>query len=239
MATKIAAMWKVIQDNLPRSEWIDIGQIYKVVNDNLVLQPDDMLPSAPGGTTDLRWRRNVRNVLQQRKQTSEIVWRGNGVYMLPPSTNSLVINSSVPNRGNFSKEQFEKLQIARWEIGDKGERYVVECEKNRLTKGGRSDLAGRIIRVSLVNVGAGYDIQTFDLDGKERYVEVKTSMGSRLVFEWSSNEFEVAKTQGKRYWIYCVRDIGGTPTVTEIHDPASKVGHSLDVKPNSYIVKVL
>jgi hypothetical protein len=238
MPTKQAIMWKVMQDYLPKSEQVEINQIYEVVSNHVTLELDDWEPAAKGSRSDPRWRRNIRNILQHRKLTSDILWLGNGMYMMPPSTDSATINSSVPSGHKISKRDFEKLQITRAEIGEKGENHTLEYERSKLAKAGRADLAQMVTRVSLIDVGAGYDIKSFEIDGQEKYIEVKTTMGYGRMFEWSSNEYEVAKTLGNQYWIYQIRDIGDKPKVLEIQDPISKVGTFMEIRPNSYLVRV-
>lgn len=227
-----------MKTSLPRSEQIDIQRIYDTVEHHVTLDSSDWEPSAEG-TTDPRWKRNVRNILQHRKTTSEVIWLGNGVYMIPPSRDPSVVNSTLPGRSKMTKEEFTRLQIARSEVGNRGEEFVVAYERNKLAKAGRTDLAARVVRTSLTNVGAGYDVESLDSQGRQKFIEVKTTVGHGSVFEWSGNEYEVAKELGDRYWIYCVRDIGNNPVVLEIQNPASRVGSELDVRPNSYVVRLV
>jgi hypothetical protein len=72
----------------------------------------------------------------------------------------------------------------RHQLGAAGEEWVIDLERERLARGGRGDLAERITWVSReVGDGAGYDIGSFRLDGRERLIEVKTTnLGSRTPF---------------------------------------------------------
>lgn len=86
----------------------------------------------------------------------------------------------------------------------RAEELVVAEEKKRLLKIGRPDLAKLVIRVSAEDISIGYDIVSFNNDGLPRFIEVKSSTGRAIRFEWSVREREVASQNGTRYWIYFV-----------------------------------
>ena len=67
-----------------------------------------------------------------------------------------------------------------------------------------SKLADMVVRVSEFNCGAGYDVESFEEDGTPRYIEVKSSVGTKLEFEWSLSEQTCAKKFGRLYYIYFV-----------------------------------
>jgi hypothetical protein len=75
-------------------------------------------------------------------------------------------------------------------LGRKGEELVLLYERGRLAAGGRHDLADKLEWTSEERGdGAGYDIASFELDGRERLIEVKTTNGSaRTPFFLSENE---------------------------------------------------
>src|SRR5206468_3944237 len=50
----------------------------------------------------------------------------------------------------------------------------------------------------------GYDIESFQEDGSSRLIEVKSSIGRAIRFEWSVRERETASANRDRYWIYFV-----------------------------------
>ena len=64
-------------------------------------------------------------------------------------------------------------------LGRDGEELVFQFEQERLKGLDRSDLAKKIRWISEEDGdGAGYDILSFDERGKERFLEVKTTVGS-------------------------------------------------------------
>ena len=64
-------------------------------------------------------------------------------------------------------------------LGKAGEEFVLELERRQLIQAARSDLARKIRWVAAENGdGAGYDLVSFDSNGRERLLEVKTTNGS-------------------------------------------------------------
>lgn len=81
---------------------------------------------------------------------------------------------------------FDEINARNKELGLKGELYVLQHEKERLSP----KLGEKIIHVSIEQGdGAGYDILSYDLSGKPRYLEVKTTTGTKdSAFYLSENE---------------------------------------------------
>lgn len=79
-------------------------------------------------------------------------------------------------------------------LGRAGEERVLAHERASLLAAGRTDLAQRIRWVShLDGDGAGYDIRSYDTDGRDRLIEVKTTNGwDRTPFFITRNELAVA-----------------------------------------------
>jgi len=80
------------------------------------------------------------------------------------------------------------------EVGNIGERYVVSCCRDELSRLGRADLACQVRHVSLVSDQLGYDIVTPLLDGGVLRLEVKTTTRAAehdLGFYLTRNEAKV------------------------------------------------
>jgi hypothetical protein len=90
------------------------------------------------------------------------------------------------------------------QLGLQGELAVIAMEKNRLVEGGRNDLADRVEHVSVaLGDGLGYDVHSFELDGADRFIEVKTSVHSpETPFFISSNEVEASAHYGQQFCLY-------------------------------------
>ena len=87
------------------------------------------------------------------------------------------------------------------ELGEAGERFVLNHEKRFLSLIGRSDLADSVRWVAKEDGdGAGYDILSFTDRGDQKFVEVKTTVGSnRTPFFMSRNEFSFSQSNVDKY----------------------------------------
>ena len=98
----------------------------------------------------------------------------------------------------ISQKDFEEELEQRKIRGDKAELFVLKSEEDKL-----SGLNYSPKRVSQDNVGLGYDIESYETDGTNLFIEVKSLVNGQL-FYWSKNEIEVSKRLGKHYLIYAV-----------------------------------
>ena len=94
------------------------------------------------------------------------------------------------------------------------------CPEDLATRGGYPELCEKIQHVSKTDDSAGYDIASFEIDGTERYVEVKSTLGAmESRFFISANEIEVAKDKGECYVILRVCYLEKDPKCCEIRYP--------------------
>lgn len=96
------------------------------------------------------------------------------------------------------KHDFAEQEARNRNLGRKGEEFILSFEETRLIKAGRKDLAGKIEWVSdKRGDGAGYDIASFDVSGKERLIEVKTTnYGRSFPFMLTRNEVAFSESNG-------------------------------------------
>lgn len=116
------------------------------------------------------------------------------------------VNKATPyikNKRKMSQAKLQKILEQEAEQGTEGEAFVMEYEKKRLE--GREDL-DTIKQVSIIDVGAGYDIISYNniySTKLDRLIEVKTYRG-KPHFHWSSNEMNEAKLRMDNYYLYLV-----------------------------------
>jgi hypothetical protein len=112
-------------------------------------------------------------------------------------------------------------------VGDAGERVSVNYERDRLTKSGRADLANRVVWNAQDAEYVGWDITSFDLDGNEIFIEVKSSVGRTVsAVCFTINEWQAAcrPTKRDRYYVYVVTNaLSQTPVIERICNPAAYV----------------
>lgn len=115
----------------------------------------------------------------------------------PPTVRRL---SSAP--GRLGKRATLPGQDARnRRLGAAGENLVLDYERERLIRAGRNDLADKIIHVAIIEGdSAGYDIRSFNIDGTDRHIEVKTTAGPATnAFYISPNEIAFSEAHPDSY----------------------------------------
>lgn len=155
---------------------------------------------------------------------------------LPINTSTYQKNNlSSPNKKDYEKES-RKLKM----LGDRGEKIVFDLEVKKLIEAGKDDLAKKVDRVSLKSDSYGYDILSFELDGSERHIEVKSStsnVGSANFF-LSDYELKTAKSS-KNYYIYMVYGVTTKfPKVWTIQNPFLEKKSSIFFVPTNYRVTI-
>src|SRR5829696_6078049 len=122
------------------------------------------------------------------------------------------------------------------ELGRKGELLVVEHEKMFLTQNGRPDLAERVRHISAIEGdGAGYDIESFSLEGEIKYIEVKTTRGpAQTSFFISANEVEFAKQHQDNYYLYRVYDYEDSSNSGRLYVSSGGVEEMFELTPTQY-----
>lgn len=118
-----------------------------------------------------------------------------------------------------SQEEFLNLARLRQEIGLRGEEIILKSEQRRLARAGKADLAARISWISQTRPFEGYDILSYEIDGRERCIEVKTTSGSGRIFPITENEWQVAGARGTNYFIYRVTTVNTKPQTKIFRDP--------------------
>ena len=136
-----------------------------------------------------------------------------GLLVEPPNISQPDEDSGEPKNRVARKSDYAKRDANNRRLGQCGEEWVVSLEKQRLTEAGRKDLADQIDWVaSRLGDGLGYDILSFNEDGAELYVEVKTTnAGIQMPFFITANELAVSKRKGESYRLYRVFDFSTKP----------------------------
>ena len=102
------------------------------------------------------------------------------------------------------KRDYLEREARNRSLGEAGEQLVMEYEARRLFAGGAKNLVDRIDRVSSTRGdGLGYDIRSFDADGRERFIEVKTTAyDAETPFFISPNEVSFSTENPDRFHLY-------------------------------------
>ncbi len=106
------------------------------------------------------------------------------------------------------------------EIGRRGEEIVYNLETERIKQVGLP--TDKVVWVSATSPTADHDIRSIDEDGKELFIEVKSTSGKGGRFQWSKAEFQLALSERRHYILYRVYNASGkTPTVRAFRDPVA------------------
>ena len=107
-----------------------------------------------------------------------------------------------------AKRDYLAQETRNRSLGRAGELFVLELEARRLHTAGKKALSERIEHVAATQGdGLGYDVRSFEEDGRERLIEVKTTaFGELTPFFVSRNELARSETDAERYHLYRVFD---------------------------------
>lgn len=159
----------------------------------------------------------------------------------PPKSGEKEIKETPDTlRSNKSTDYIEKQQFNSG-IGEKGEKLVLQNEIAKLKKWGLSDgLIQKVRRVSLESDDYGYDILSFDKEGREHYIEVKTTTKDVKKFSFiiTQNELEKAKKYAEHYSVAIVFDILDRPKIWYMGNPFIEEPSMVNIKPIKYSVEV-
>jgi len=103
-------------------------------------------------------------------------------------------------------------------LGQAGELFALNFERWRLVQLGAGQLAEKVRHVSADDGdGLGYDLRSFEPDGSERFIEVKTtSFGERTPFFVSANEARFARDHRDSFRLYRLFDFRSAPKLFEL-----------------------
>jgi len=118
-------------------------------------------------------------------------------------------------------------------LGKAGEEAVFHFERHRLEGEVRPDLARKVRWVAPEDGdGAGYDIHSFDPDGRERLIEVKTTLGGRTTpFYLTRNENSLAEERLDAFRLLRVYSFAREARMFEIRPPLAE---AVRLSPHTY-----
>ena len=157
---------------------------------------------------------------------------------IPPKEKRNTSSSKNSSPRKINHQESRKTGIA-------GEEHVFKFEVNALKKGGRSDLANSVVKQCEDHTDyPGYDIKSYNLDGSEKFIEVKsTKLKSKNSFDISHNEWikgsNSAKNMGESYWVYIVAEASKQPKiVARIRNPYKLVSENkMKSTPTNYKIE--
>lgn len=122
-------------------------------------------------------------------------------------------------------------------LGRAGELFVAELEVRRLVESGRKKLADRVEHVAATQGdGLGFDVLSYEIDGRERLIEVKTtSFGSLTPFYVSRNELARSHQDEQIYRLYRLFDFRHRPRLFEL---SGQITAHCAIEPATYLARL-
>jgi hypothetical protein len=102
------------------------------------------------------------------------------------------------------RRNYLEMEARNSSLGRAGEELAVRFERERLRRIGEPKLAANVQAVALtLGDHVGYDVLSFERDGRERLIEVKTTrFGAWTPFFASRNEVDVSQQRAEQYQLY-------------------------------------
>jgi len=128
----------------------------------------------------------------------------------PRSGKDALFEQAAPVGGQFPSKRggkvttlevdYESQYKRKKEVGDAGEALVIQREVHLLQEAGLSDLAEKVEKVP---DWSGFDIQSYYPDGKDKLIEVKTTVGTiDRPFYLTANEVAIMQENPESYCLY-------------------------------------
>lgn len=160
----------------------------------------------------------------------------------------MLYHKKFPERQEKSTIDFDtELKKRRRKSGEKerigllGELFVVEAEKTKLINAGRDYLVDKVRLKSAESEVFSYDVLSFDLEGSELHIEVKTTTRSQIddIGFWLS---EIEKNRGEEdpnWTLYRVWDIDAAAYFENIGNIVRSKNNGWRLSPSSWFVSRL
>jgi len=132
----------------------------------------------------------------------DLVWSQRPTFTVEPSM--------MDHRRTPVRTDFLKLDADNRDLGLAGERAVVSLERKTLRQLGLDRLASQVEHVSQTQGdGLGFDVLSFAPDGREKYIEVKTTRKQKQYpFLVTRNELQFSLDEKDSFHLYRVFDFG-------------------------------
>jgi hypothetical protein len=142
------------------------------------------------------------------------------ILTAPPQRQvSLNKTSDVHSAPSYGRGDYLAQEARNISLGRKGEELTLNFEKARLLKSGAKVLADRIEHVAeTVGDSAGFDIHSYESDGSDRLIEVKTTKyGQETPFYISTAEIRFSAQNDRHYHLYRLFEFRKNPGLFILH----------------------
>ncbi len=115
MTTSINTLWTILVSNIPLRQWINIKELYNIVQTNYKSFTTDDLATVTKDHNEPTWHRNLRNALQNKKKIGEILYDEKANYRIDEPYVWRMIKEAVHNlEGQISYSQIKEYISNNW-----------------------------------------------------------------------------------------------------------------------------
>lgn len=179
------------------------------------------------------WLRPTVQQVAARVREAPALWIG------PPPAQR---NEPSPVDPEFMAAMGRKYDVAERDarnraLGKAGEELVLAHECGILLEAGREDLANRVRWTAVQDGdGFGFDIASFEPDGRDRLIEVKTTNGwERTPFHITRNEMAVAEARREDWHLTRLWNFARQPSAFALRPPLNA---NVELTPTSFLASL-
>lgn len=136
-----------------------------------------------------------------------------------------------------AKRDYLAQEARNRSLGRAGELFVLELEARRLHAAGKKTLSERVEHVAATQGdGLGFDVLSYEENGRERLIEVKTTaFGELTPFFVSRNELARSEADAERYHLYRVFDFRNKARLFQL---AGALAASCTLEATTYLARL-
>jgi len=180
----------------------------------------------------------IASTAVDRPATMPLVGAWEELVVAPPPLISQATDESAKYKSVRPpiKRDYLASEARNRSLGVAGEEFVAEYERSKLRALGAKKLSERVENVSVTQGdGLGFDVLSFEPDGRERFIEVKTTAFSREApFYVSQNELEFSRSNQMQFQLYRVFEFRQKPRMFFLPGP---IDARCRLDPISYLAK--
>ena len=146
------------------------------------------------------------------------------------------VNPNKVRQRRGVKKDYLAAEASNRSLGSAGEEFVLNYERYKLLQFGKEKLSQKVEHVSATKGdGLGFDILSFDVDGAEKYIEVKTTaFGKEAPFYVTRNELSLSKEQPEHFYLYRLFEFRSKPKMFSM---AGSLSEQCLLDPVSYLAR--
>jgi predicted restriction endonuclease len=112
-------IWKLMQIHMKPDNWYSVKEICQIIEENSKLDAEDLKPDYPNSKNPRpKWTRNVRNVLQGKKEEGDLRWdKSRRIYCINIGIDIKNVIDQKYNNVLANTEQTERQTIINQRIG--------------------------------------------------------------------------------------------------------------------------